>query len=198
MAGECALAHACDITDEAQVAGLIDEVERRFGRLDILVNNAGQMGRYDFLQAPLPTEPMAGEIAVNLTAPILVTNRALPLLRKSAGGAVVMIGSGYGWVPAAHFPIYSAAKAGLRAFAKSLRMQLEDTGIKVMEVVPPVVDTPATAHLTVPKVSAGEVAHDTLAGLARGAREVFVGRARGIPIALRLAPRLLEQMVGKG
>ncbi|HZZ34401.1 MAG TPA: SDR family NAD(P)-dependent oxidoreductase, partial [Caulobacteraceae bacterium] len=116
---------ACDVTDETQLADLLAEVEQRFGRLDILVNNAGRMSHFDFRDAPLPAPPIAREIAVNLTAPIQLTNLALPLLRRAEPAAVVMIGSGYGWVPAAHAPVYSAAKAGLRAFAKALRFQLE-------------------------------------------------------------------------
>jgi uncharacterized oxidoreductase len=190
-------AQTCDVTDVAQVSALLQLIEKRWGRLDILVNNAGRMLEADFLQAPLPPGPMVEEIAVNLTAPILVTNLALPLIRRSDRGVINMVGSGNGWTPSARSPLYSAAKAGLRAFAKALRMQLAGVGVRVMEVVPPAVDTPSTVHRNVPKVSAARVAAEIVRGLGRGAREVFIGEARMIPIALRLAPRYLEARVGR-
>jgi uncharacterized oxidoreductase len=188
---------ACDVSDAGQIASMINQLRARTGHLDILVNSAGRMEELDFLDAPLPSEALAGEIEVNLTGPILVTNLALPLLRRSDAAMIVMVGSGYGWTPWARAPVYSAAKAGVRAFAKALRMQLRGTNIRVMEIVPPAVDTPATAHRNVAKIPASKVAELTLEGVRRGSREVFVGEARLIPLMLRLAPDYLEERVGR-
>ncbi|HUZ12633.1 MAG TPA: SDR family NAD(P)-dependent oxidoreductase [Caulobacteraceae bacterium] len=188
---------ACDVTENGQIAGLLAHVERRWGRLDVLVNNAGRMTDLDFLQAPLSASRLAEEIQINLMAPINVTNLALPLLLRGESGTIVMVGSGYGWTPSARAPVYSAAKAGLRAFTKALRMQLDRAGVGVMEVIPPAVDTPSTAHRKGPKVSAELVAAKIASGISRNAREVFIGDARAIPLALRLAPRLLEDRVGR-
>ena len=187
----------CDVTDQGQVTRLLAHIDHRWGRLTLLINNAGRMTDLDFRLSPLPAQLLAEEIEINLAAPIKVTNLALPLMLRSGGATIVMVGSGYGWTPSARAPVYSAAKAGLRAFAKAMRMQLAHTGIRVMEVIPPAVDTPATAHRQVPKVSADLVARKTVRGIERNAREVFIGEARAIPIALRLAPRMLERLVGR-
>lgn len=188
---------SCDIARVDQVEAMIADIEARHGRLDILVNNAGHLVERDFTRAPLDSAALAAEIEANLVAPILVTNLALPLLRKAPGAHVVVIGSGYGWSPTARAPLYSAAKAGLRGFVKALRMQLAPLGMHVMEVVPPAVDTPATGHRRVKKVSPDLVAEETLKGLERRTREVFVGSARALPVLLRLAPRFLEKWVGR-
>jgi uncharacterized oxidoreductase len=103
--------------------------------------------------APLDPTALATEIETNLIAPIVVTNPALPLLRKAPGANIAVIGPDYGWSPTARAPFYSAAKAGLRAFLKALRMQFSQHGVSVMEVVPPAVDTPAIAARRVKKVS---------------------------------------------
>jgi uncharacterized oxidoreductase len=188
---------SCDVTHVDQVEAMIADIEARHGRLDILVNNAGHLIERDFTQAPLDPAALAAEIEANLIAPIVVTNLALPLLRKAPGANIVVVGSGYGWTPSARAPVYSAAKAGLRAFVKALRMQLAPHGVGIMEVVPPAVDTPAIAHRRVKKVSPDLVAEETLKGLERRAREVFVGSAKALPVLLRLAPRFLEERVGR-
>jgi uncharacterized oxidoreductase len=188
---------SCDVTRVDQVEAMIADIETRHGRLDILVNNAGYLVERDFTQAPLDPAALTAEIEANLIAPIVVTNLALPLLRKAPGANIVVVGSGYGWTPSARAPVYSAAKAGLRAFVKALRMQLAPHGVGVMEVVPPAVDTPAIAHRRVKKVSPDSVAEETLKGLERRAREVFVGSAKALPVLLRLAPRFLEARVGR-
>ena len=188
---------SCDITHVDQVEAMIADIEARHGRLDVLVNNAGYLIERDFTQAPLDPAALAAEIEANLVAPIVVTNLALPLLRTAPGADIVVVGSGYGWTPSARAPVYSAAKSGLRAFVKALRMQLAPHGVGVMEVVPPAVDTPAIAHRRVKKVSLDLVAEETRTGVERRAREVFVGSAKALPVLLRLAPRFLEERVGR-
>jgi len=187
---------ACDITEPDQVTALLARLQARHGRLDILVNNAGWMEERDFRAAPLDGAALAAEVAANLTAHVQVTNLALPLIAR--GGAIVFVGSGYGWAPWARAPVYSACKAGVRAFAQTLRLQLANRNVAVMEVVPPAVDTPATTHRRVAKIAPERVAAATLAGLRRGRREVFVGEAAFLPWLLRLSPRLAERIVGRG
>ena len=69
--------------------------------------------------------------------------------------------------------------------------------ISVTEVAPPVVDTPAVAHRNVPKMSAQDVAEQTLAVAASGVKEVLPGQARGLPLMLRVAPSFAEELVAK-
>jgi short subunit dehydrogenase len=77
------------------------------------------------------------EIAINLTAPILLVRRCLPLLQHGRRPLIVMVTSGYALLPVRRAPTYSATKAGLRAFTQALRYQLQDSGIRVIETLPP-------------------------------------------------------------
>ena len=134
----------CDITARPDVLALVETIRDRYGKVDVLVNNAGIMERVNFLEESVSDERIAYEIAVNLTGPILLTRRLLPLLRSGRSPIIVMVTSGYALLPAKHAPTYSATKAGLRSFTMALRRQLRDVGIRVVEVLPPLVDTPAT------------------------------------------------------
>jgi short-subunit dehydrogenase len=127
-----------DLTDPGACERLVSETLDRFGRLDVLVNNAGFNKRGPVMtQDP---EDLARIIAVNLTAPIVLTRIALPALRVRRG-AVVQVASIAGQIPLDDEATYSASKFGLRAFSFALREELRDTGIGVSVVSPGPVDT---------------------------------------------------------
>jgi uncharacterized oxidoreductase len=186
----------CDVTDIEQVCRMVSEIDTRFGRLDILVSNAGSLSARDFTGA-VDLAEIEIEVRLNLTAPINLTALAMPLLRKADRAAIVMVTSGYAVAPSTHAPVYSASKAGLRAFTKALRRQVKPLGMTVTEVIPPVVDTPAVAHRAVKKVSPQQVAVATLRAVSSGRPEVFIGATRLLPMMMRLMPGLTENMVAK-
>jgi uncharacterized oxidoreductase len=65
----------------------------------------------------------------------------LPLLRKQGKSTVLNVSSGLAFLPLAHTPVYSATKAAIHSFSESLRYQLAGTGVDVVEIVPPYVQT---------------------------------------------------------
>lgn len=190
-----ALAVACDVTDPAARTTLMGHVAGRFGRLDILVNNAGRLIERDFAGPPPDANAIAAEFDLNLLAPVQLSCQALS--RWPCLEALVFVSSGYALVSPRRAPTYGAAKAGLHGFAEGLRRQLEPRGIHVLEVVPPVVDTPATAHREVRKVSPETVADATLDALAARRPRALVGAARLLPMLLRLAPETTKRLVSK-
>jgi uncharacterized oxidoreductase len=187
-----ALAIQSDVTDAASQAILLDTVHATLGRLDILVSNAGVLVERDFMCEASDAEAIAAEVALNLTAPIQLTAAALARFAKLE--AIVFVSSGYALVAPRRAPTYGAAKAGLRAFAKALRHQADARRLHVLEVLPPTVDTPATAHRQVRKVSAQHVAEATLQALSAGRNELLIGTVRLLPALLRLAPRIVERV----
>jgi uncharacterized oxidoreductase len=191
-----AVALQADVTDRASQARLLAAVEDRLGGLDVLVSNAGVLVEHDFMHEDVDPAAVAAEIDVNLTAPIQVA--AAALARFPRLGALVFVSSGYALVAPRRAPTYGAAKAGLHAFAKALRRQAGARGVHVLEVLPPVVDTPSTAHRDVRKVSPESVAEATLRALAAGRDEALVGEVRFLPGLLRLAPRWVEAIVARG
>jgi uncharacterized oxidoreductase len=190
-----ALALACDVTDPAARVTLLGDVAGRFGRLDILVNNAGRLIERDFVEQPPDAEAIAAEFGLNLLAPVQLTSQALS--RWPCLEALVFVSSGYALVSPRRAPTYGAAKAGLHGFAEGLRRQLEPRGVHVLEVLPPVVDTPATVHRKVKKISPEAVADATLDALAARRPLALVGATRLLPTLLRLAPETAKRLVSK-
>ena len=187
----------CDIAVRSNVLALVETIRDRCGVVDVLVNNAGIMERVDLLEESVSDERIAHEIAVNLTGPILLTRRLLPLLRSARTPMIVMVTSGYALLPATRAPTYSATKAGLRSFTMALRRQVHDVGIRVVEVLPPLVDTPATRALSKPKMSPAVLVDQVLRDISHGKDEIIPGKVRFLPMLMRLAPSLAARLVAE-
>ena len=87
-------------------------------------------------------DEIRGMIEVNLLAPILLTRKALPLLRASGDAMIVNVSSGIALVGAPFYATYATTKAGIARFGESLRRELLDEGIHVMTIYPGATDTP--------------------------------------------------------
>lgn len=139
---ERATALRADVSDQQDVAAMVEVSEQAFGGLDLLVNNAGGANEVSFPDAAPATWRRV--IDVNLLGAMAATQAVLPAFRRRGGGAVVNIASiaGLGW--AAHdAPEYAAAKAGLIRLTAALS-RLGTEGIRVSCVCPDWVDTPAS------------------------------------------------------
>ena len=130
----------CDLADEADRRSLVAWAVAEHPTLDMLVNNAGIQRRVD-LAAEKDASGTRAEIAINLEAPIRLCSLAIPHLRRRPSAAIVNVTSGLAFTPLAGVPVYCATKAAFHSFTLSLRKQLEGTGIEVIEIVPPAVDT---------------------------------------------------------
>jgi 3-oxoacyl-[acyl-carrier protein] reductase len=109
-----AAAFACDITDGAAVAGLIDRVTARFGRLDILVNDAAYNKSIPFTDLDNLTLDLWDKImAVNLTGPLRIIKAVAPVMKAQGRGRIVNIASVAGLGPTGSSIAYAVSKAGL-------------------------------------------------------------------------------------
>jgi uncharacterized oxidoreductase len=142
-------------------------------------------------------ERIAYEIAVNLTGPILLTRRLLPLLRSGLNPMIVMVTSGYALLPAKRAPTYSATTAGLRSFTMALRQQLRGVGIRVVEVLPPLVDTPATRTVRKAGCPQRRWLSTSCATSRNGKEEILLGKVRLLPLLMRLALSLAARVVAE-
>jgi short-subunit dehydrogenase len=138
-AGGRALAVPVDVAEPGAAERLLDRAASELGGVDVLVNNAGVNHRGAV--AERTAEELAQIVAVNLTAPILLTRAALPHLQRRGGGAIVNVASLAGRVPLPHEATYSATKFGLRAFSFSLAEEIAGSTIRVAVVSPGPVDT---------------------------------------------------------
>ncbi len=133
------LTYAMDVGNAQQCNKLMEKCIERFNQIDILVNNAGLHFRGDVMSRQ-PAE-LTQMIEINLTAPIRLTAEALPHIKKSTSGAIVMVGSLAGRAPLQGAATYSATKAGLRAFTYALADELKHLGINVGIVSPGPINT---------------------------------------------------------
>lgn len=126
-----------DVRDSVQVDGLVGDIDRRFGRLDILVNNVG-----DFLGIVKPLEEYTDAnfdalFAINLRQVFQVTRSALPLMKRGGqGGSIISVSSIEAFRGIPMNIVYSAFKAGISGFTRSLALELGPFGIRVNAIAP--------------------------------------------------------------
>ncbi|MBV8950883.1 MAG: glucose 1-dehydrogenase [Actinobacteria bacterium] len=138
MGGE-ALGVAAHLGELDALRPLVDRTVERFGRLDIVVNNAATALRED-LGAFTP-EAFAKSMDVNLRGPVFLIQEALPYLKESPGAAVVNVLSAGAFLFSAFTATYSAAKAGLYSFTRSMAAEFAPLGIRVNALAPGTVAT---------------------------------------------------------
>jgi 3-oxoacyl-[acyl-carrier protein] reductase len=136
----------CDITDAAQVDRAFTEVEAQHGPVEVLVANAGVTK--DTLLLRMTEEDFTSVVDTNLTGAFRVVKRASKLMMRARKGRVVLISSVVGLSGSPGQANYSASKAGLVGFARSLARELGPRNITVNVVAPGFVDTDMTAVLS--------------------------------------------------
>ena len=130
-----------DMTDAAGIRAFAARLEQEFPSLNVLVNNAGIMRPENLLSPQDGLADAEAMIATNLLGPIRLTAALLPLLQKQPRATVMNVTSGLAFIPLAMTPTYSATKAALHSYTESLRYQLMDTSVEVIELAPPYVAT---------------------------------------------------------
>jgi uncharacterized oxidoreductase len=130
----------CDVADENERIELFKWATGEFPNLNVLVNNAGVQRRVNLLETEDWQETQQ-EIRINFDAPVHLSRLFIRHLLKQNHPAILNVTSGLSFVPLANVPVYCATKAALHSFTLSLRYQLKDTPIKVVEIIPPAVDT---------------------------------------------------------
>jgi uncharacterized oxidoreductase len=191
-----------DVADPAAITAGAAVLAERAPGLNRLINNAGVQQFLDFGAAD-PPAPSAvdAEIATNLTGLINVTAALLPLLRRQPTARIVNVSSGLAFVPLVHAPVYSATKAAVHAFTVALREQLRGTGVRVVELIPPIVATNLHRNLTqVPPraMTLDAFIREALAGLDRDRDEIVVGLAQVLRVGARVAPKRFLKIINGG
>jgi NAD(P)-dependent dehydrogenase (short-subunit alcohol dehydrogenase family) len=137
---------AANMTDEGDMAEVVEAHREKYGRLDVLVNNAG-VGIGEAMHE-LTTKKVDIQLDVNLRAIILMTRECLPMLRdagKEHGKALIVnTASVAGKSPQPWLSVYSATKAAVLAFSQSTQKEVAGQGIGVTALAPGFVDTPMT------------------------------------------------------
>ena len=170
----------CDVADTDSRQSMVEWLKASHPNLNVVINNAGVQHRRDFNNDPA-METLDQEVAINLTAPIHLITELLPALKQQERAFIINVSSGLAFSPMADVPVYCATKAAIHSFTLSLRHQLKATGVRVIELAPPIVDTGlvgntrsgGTANRMM--VSPEEFATETLAQLEADKDEILVG-----------------------
>lgn len=189
-----------DVADSAQIAALAARVKAEFPKLDVLMNNAGIL-LYKNLKAP--AADLAGlmeEMNINVGGVIRMTSAFIGLLTANKG-TVINVSSGLAFVPLPAAPVYSATKAAVHSYTQSLRFQLEEAGVEVVEIMPPGVKTDMTAMLSegdgVSLITTDDLVKRSFASLEAGELEVRPGQSNQLAFMRRLAPGFINGQLWK-
>jgi uncharacterized oxidoreductase len=188
-----------DSGDPEQIAALAARVKEEFPGLDVLMNNAG-VGVAKNLRAP--ANDLAGltsEVEINVGGVIRTTSALIDILTANQG-TVINVSSALAFVPVPAMPVYSATKAAVHSYTQSLRFQLEDLGVEVIDLMPPAVRTDMTSEFDEAGISAittDELVRRTIAALRAGKREIRPGQSNVLALMRRLAPNFINRQLWK-
>jgi len=172
-----------DTANRESIRAASSELIRRFPSLNVVINNAGVQRSVDFGgDAEVDEAAMAEEIDTNINGVLRVTAAFLPHMKTQGAAVIVNVSSGLAFVPMARFPVYCATKAFVHSFSLSLRHQLKNTGVRIVEVAPPWVATDLGAGHT-PAQPHGGLSPMPLAAFIAAAMEELASDADELPVA---------------
>jgi uncharacterized oxidoreductase len=189
----------CDLSHYEQIDSLAERVIADHPDLAVLVNNAAAQAEMDFVEGCGVGDiaNARAELSLNLAAPIALTAAFMPVMKRQPEAVIVNVTTALALAPKKAAPVYCASKAGLRSFTQALRYQCSDHAphVRVREVIMSLVDTDMTQGRGRGKISA-DAAADAVVSAIEGERdEVWVGKARLLPLLVRLSPKAVQNML---
>lgn len=171
-----------DISKKEDIEKLVDILERDHPSLNMVVNNAGRALLHNLTEGESAYDIAADEMTTNYLAIIRLNQLLLPQLSGKDSSAIINVSSVVAIVPGS-LSTYSASKAALHSYTQSLRIALDhsNTGIKVFELMPPLVDTEFSAIIGGENgIAPSAVASALFDGIAANVFEIRVGNTQAI------------------
>lgn len=183
-----------DVSTETGRDILLFEIANRFPSLNVLVNNAGIYSITDIMH-PDYISVLENELSTNLVAPIALIQKLMPILEKQTDTTIVNVTTGYVFIPSAQSSAYSASKIGLRAITQGLRFNLRKSPIRIVEVIPPAVNTQMNKGKNISLMDPDLFAYKVFKGLVGGDLEIVVGVSKAAKLLSRIAPKFAFKMI---
>ncbi|MBU0558213.1 MAG: SDR family NAD(P)-dependent oxidoreductase [Bacteroidetes bacterium] len=185
----------CNLGDTVSVRNLIDKCLSEFSDINILINNAGIQNNYLFIDEKNGYEKISNEIAINLISPMQLIYGLLPILLNKKSSAIINVSSGLAFAPKKSAPIYCGTKSAIHNTTKALRYQLENTTVKVFEIIPPLVDTPMTAGRGKRKITPQKLVDEFIKSFEKNKYEVNIGKVKLLRIINRISPSIADRLM---
>jgi uncharacterized oxidoreductase len=169
-----------DIQDPQQIKAVATQLTVDFPALNVLFNNAGIMP-FDDAAGAIDDESALATVTTNLLGPVRMSSALLPHLKRQQDATIIYNSSVLAFVPLASTAVYSATKAAIHSYVLSQRFMLGGSGVRVVEISPPWVDTDLvyksgdTRAMPLPDFIAA-----TMQGLAQDRDEVYVDAVRAL------------------
>ena len=194
----CITGSVCDISDRESVQKMVQTATTAMGGLDVLVNNAGISGPTASVEE-MDFEAWEAVIRVNLTGTFAVTQAAIPHLKQSQAGSIIVMSSLAGRFGYPNRSPYSTTKWGLIGLTKTLSRELGEFGICVNAILPGAVDGPRLKNLFSGRsaTSGRSVEQEAAAALANQSIKRFVDPADIAAMALFLASKTARSISGQ-
>ncbi|WNO08026.1 SDR family oxidoreductase [Teredinibacter sp. KSP-S5-2] len=172
----------CDITDKNQVKSMLEQIQKEHKKIDVLINNAGSKTETNLRTDNEDTtlKKLEQDFAINYYAPINLIHQYLPLLKRTEQAAIINITTGLIYLPKAQQAFYCAAKSALHSYTQSLRWSLQDTGIQIIEVIMPLVNTnfhKGTLPSSIEAMPANIAAQKTIRAIRQDKHEIRLGKS---------------------
>lgn len=151
-----------DVSDEASVAALFEQVRKHLDGLDVLINNAGIAGPTGYVET-LGKADWDKTLAINITGQFLCARQAIPLLKASKAGVMINMSSAAGHLGFAGRAAYAASKWAVVGFTKTLAIELGPHGVRVNAILPGAVEGPRIRSVIASKAKALGVPEQDLA-----------------------------------
>lgn len=137
-------AYELDVTSVSDIETLAGKLVIEHPDLNAVIHNAGILPYENVLADHYDMEIVEKVFLTNVMGPLRLTGALLPHLRRKPDAAIITVSSGLAFVPLAKASAYSASKAAIHSWSQSIRHELRDTHISVVEIVPPLVATELT------------------------------------------------------
>ncbi len=169
-----------DVADPASIAAVAKELTAKYPDLNVLINNAG-IAESGAVNSAVNDDALSTVVTTNLLGPIRLTSALIDHLKSQPSATVAHVTSGLAFTPLALGAVYCSTKAALHSYTMSQRYSLKSTSVKVLEIIPPYVQTELGGERQLNDPMAmplKDFIEETMKVLATDADEVIVDRAK--------------------
>ncbi|NOH95561.1 SDR family NAD(P)-dependent oxidoreductase [Vibrio sp. 99-70-13A1] len=189
-----------DLSNTNEVEWVAADLLKHFPKVDVLINNAAVQFSAAFNSDDFNYDTIQSEITTNFTSICSLCYLLLPALGNSVNSdasksIILNINSGLALAPKTSSAVYCATKAALNSFSISLRYQLEDSNIDVMQALMPLVDTKMTQGRGTNKITIEEAVDQLIYGVEKGIQDNDIGKVRLLRWLNRWSPNMASKLM---